>query len=192
MLTDALVFLIKTVLGLFTMALLLRFYIQWARAAYRNPLSEFLSALTDFIVKPARRLVPGLWGLDLATLVVAWLVQFGELALVLQLAGPPLGATAGTMVAALALLSVVMLVKLSLYILIAVVICQVVVSWINPHTSIAPLLNGLARPFLRPLQKVVPPVANVDLSPLILIIVCQLMLMLPVAYLELAVSRLLR
>jgi YggT family protein len=66
MLTDALVFLIKTVFGLFTMALLLRFYIQWARAAHRNPLSEFLYALTDFIVKPARRLVPGFWGLDFA------------------------------------------------------------------------------------------------------------------------------
>lgn len=192
MLTDALVFLIKTVLGLFTMALLLRFYIQWARASYRNPLSEFLSALTDFIVKPARRLVPGLWGLDLATLMVAWLVQFIELALVLQLAGPALGAAAGTTVAALALLSVVMLLKLALYILIAVVICQVVVSWINPHTPIAPLLNGLTRPFLRPLQRVVPQVANVDLSPLVLIIICQLMLMLPVAYLELAISRLLR
>jgi YggT family protein len=192
MLTDALVFLIKTVLGLFTMALLLRFYIQWARAAYRNPLSEFLSAFTDFIVKPARRLVPGLWGLDLATLVVAWLVQFVELALVLQLAGPPLAAAAGTTVAGLALLSVVMLVKLFLYILIAVVIGQVVVSWINPHTPIAPLLNGLTRPFLRPLQRLVPPIANVDLSPLVLIIICQLMLMLPVAYLELAVSRLLR
>ena len=192
MLTDALVFLIKTVFGLFTMALLLRFYVQWARAAYRNPLSEFLYALTDFIVKPARRLVPGLWGLDLATLVVAWLVQFVELALVLQVAGPPLGAAAGPMAAGLALLSVVMLAKLLLYIVIAVVVCQVVVSWINPHTPIAPLLNTLTRPFLRPLQRLVPPVANVDLSPLILIILCQLMLMLPIAYLELAVSRLLR
>jgi YggT family protein len=192
MLTDALVFLIKTVFGLFTMALLLRFYIQWARAAHRNPLSEFLYALTDFIVKPARRLVPGFWGLDFATLVVAWFVQFVELALVLQVAGPPLGVAAGTMVAGLALLSVVMLAKLLLYIVIAVVVCQVVVSWINPHTPIAPLLNTLTRPFLRPLQRRVPPVANVDLSPLILIILCQLMLMLPIAYLELAVSRLLR
>jgi YggT family protein len=192
MLTDALIFLIKTVFGLFTMALLLRFYIQWARAAHRNPLSEFLHALTDFTVKPARRLVPGLWGLDLATLVVAWLVQFVELTLVVQLAGPPPGATAGNMVAGLALLSVVMLAKLFLYIVIAVVVCQVVVSWINPHTPIAPLLNTLTRPFLRPLQRRVPPVANVDLSPLIVIILCQLILMLPIAYLDLAVSRLLR
>jgi len=89
MFADALIFLVKTVFGLFTIALLLRFYMQWARAAYRNPLSEFLAAVTDFAVRPARRFIPGLWGLDLATPVMAWLVQFIELALVLQIGGPP-------------------------------------------------------------------------------------------------------
>lgn len=192
MLAEALVFLIKTVFGLFTIALLLRFYMQWARTAYRNPLSDFLAALTDFIVRPARRVVPGLWGLDLATLAVAWLAQFVELALVLQIADSWVGAAAGTVIAGLALLALVMLAKLFLYILIAVVVCQVVVSWVNPYTPVAPLLNSMTRPFLRPLQRFVPPIANVDLSPLVLIVTCQLLLMLPIAYLELAVSRLLR
>jgi YggT family protein len=192
MLAEALIFLIKTILGLFTMALLLRFYMQWARAAYRNPVSNFLAALTDFIVKPARRIVPGLWGLDIATLVVAWLVQLLVLTLIMQIAGAPLGASGGSLFAGLALLALVSLARLFLYIVIAVVICQVVVSWINPYTPIAPLLNGLTRPFLQPLQRIIPPVANVDLSPLVFIIACQLILMLPIAYLELAISRLLR
>ncbi|HET9664912.1 MAG TPA: YggT family protein [Burkholderiales bacterium] len=192
MLAEALVFLIKTVFGLFTIALLLRFYMQWARTAYRNPLSDFLAALTDFIVRPARRVVPGLWGLDLATLAVAWLAQFVELALVLQIAGAWADTAAGTVIAGLALLALIMLAKLFLYILIAVVVCQVVVSWVNPYTPVAPLLNSMTRPFLRPLQRFVPPIANVDLSPLVLIITCQLLLMLPIAYLELAVSRLLQ
>jgi len=192
MLANALIFLVKTVFGLFTIALLLRFYIQWARAAYRNPVSEFLGALTDFMVRPARRVIPGLWGLDLATLLMAWLVQFTELALVLQISGAPIGATAGAIGAGLALLAGVMIAKLSLYIVIAVVICQVVVSWVNPYTPVAPLLNSMTRPFLRPFRRMIPPIANVDLSPLVLIIVCQLLLMLPVAYLELAISRLFR
>lgn len=192
MLADALIFLIKTVFGLFALALLLRFYMQWARAAYRNPLSDFLAALTDFVVRPARRVIPGLWGLDLATLAVAWLVQFVELALVMQIDAPPMSATAGGIVVGLAFLALIMLVRLFLYIVIAVVVCQVVVSWVNPYTPIAPLLNSMTRPFLRPLQRIVPPIANVDLSPLVLIIMCQLLLMLPVAYLELVVSRLLR
>ena len=192
MLENALIFLVKTVFGLFTIALLLRFYIQWARAAYRNPLSEFLGALTDFIVRPARRVIPGLWGLDLSTLVTAWLVQFIELALVLQISGGPMVATMGSVIAGLALLALVMIAKLGLYIVIAVVVCQVVVSWVNPYTPIAPLLNSMTRPFLRPFQRLIPPIANVDLSPLVLIIICQLLLMLPISYLELAISRLFR
>jgi YggT family protein len=189
MLANALIFLVKTVFGLFTIALLLRFYIQWARAAYRNPLSEFLGALTDFIVRPARRVIPGLWGLDLATLVTAWLVQFLELSLVLQISGAPVGAGAGGIIAGLALLSIVTIVKLGLYIIIAVVVCQVVVSWVNPYTPVAPLLNSMTRPLLRPFQRLIPAIANVDLSPLVLIIVCQLLIMLPITYLELAIAQ---
>lgn len=192
MLANALIFLVKTVFGLFTIALLLRFYMQWARAAYRNPLSEFVSALTDFLVRPARRVIPGLWGLDLSTLVAAWLVQFAELLVVLQISGTQPGAAAGSIVAGLALLAVVMIAKLGLYIVIAVVVCQVVVSWVNPYTPIAPLLNSMTRPFLRPFQRVIPPIANVDLSPLVLIILCQLLLILPIAYLELSISQLFR
>lgn len=192
MLGNALIFLIKTVFGLFTIALLLRFYMQWARAAYRNPLSDFLAAVTDFVVRPARRFIPGLWGLDLATLVIAWAAQFIELALVLQIDGPPPMATSGGIAAGLALLALVNIARLFLYMVIAVVICQVVVSWVNPYTPIGPLLNSMTRPFLKPLQRFVPPIANVDLSPLVLIILCQLILMLPVAYLEMLVARLFR
>ncbi len=191
MLANALIFLIETLAWLFTLALLLRFVMQWARAAQRNPVSDFVNALTDFAVKPARRVIPGLWGLDLATLVLAWLVQFVELFLVLQLRGVELGPAAGQAILAIALLAGVNLVRLVLYIVIAVVIVQAVLSWINPYSPIAPLLNALTRPMLRPLQRRIPMVANVDLSPLVIIIVCQLLLMLPVAYLESILTRML-
>ena len=75
-------------------------------------------------------------------------------------------------------------------ILMVAVIVQAILSWVNPYSPIGPLLNSLTQPFLRPLQKRVPMVANVDLSPLVLIIVLQLILMLPVAWLEMGVSRL--
>jgi YggT family protein len=64
---QALIFLLETFLGLFSLALLLRFYLQVVRAPARNPLSHFLAALTDFIVRPTRRVVPGLRGYDLST-----------------------------------------------------------------------------------------------------------------------------
>ncbi len=191
MLTGALIFLVETVFGLFTLALLLRFYLQSVRASYRNPLSDFLGALTNFAVLPARRVIPGLWGYDLATLVMAWLAQLLEVLLVLQIKGYVLGAAAGTALAALALLPIVMLVKIGLYIVMVAVIVQAVMSWVNSYSPLAPLLNSMTRPFLRLFQKQIPTIGNVDLSPLFVIIGCQLLLMVPVAWLEMRLLRLL-
>ena len=190
MLSQALIFLVQTVCGLFVVALLLRFYLQWARAPYRNPLSDFLHALTDFMVRPARRLVPGLWGLDLATLVLAWLVQFVELLIVLQIQGYALAQNAGPALASAALLALVLLMKAGLYIVMAAVIMQVVLSWVSPYSPVMPLLNGMTRPLLRVFQRRIPPLGNVDLSPLFALVVIQLLLMLPVAWLEVTVPRL--
>ena len=191
MVTNALIFLVNTLFGLFVVALLLRFYLQWARAPYRNPLSQFLQALTDFMVRPARRLIPGLWGHDLATLVLAWLVQLVEVLLVLQIKGYGLGPAAGPALAAAALLALVMLLKVGLYVVMAAVIVQVVLSWVSPYSALMPLANSMTRPFLRVFQRRVPPIGNVDLSPLFVLVVIQLLLMLPVAWLESAVGQLL-
>jgi YggT family protein len=67
-------------------------------------------------------------------------------------------------------------VRYSLYILVGAVIIQVVFSWINPYTPVAPVLDALTRPFLRPLRRFVPPVGNFDLTPLVLVIVVQIVL----------------
>ncbi len=185
--SDALVFLVETLVGLFGLVLLLRFYLQLARAPYRNPVSQFIAAVTNFAVIPARRVVPGLWGADLATLLLAWLVQILELVLVLQLKGYAVGSAAGMAVLAISMLAAVKLVKLSVYILMVAVLIQAVLSWVNPHTPLAPVLDALTRPFLRPIQRRLPLLGGVDLSPLFLLIACQLALMLPVAWLEGAV-----
>lgn len=190
MFSQALTFLLNTAFGLFIVALLLRFYLQWARAPHRNPLSDFLHALTDFMVRPARRAVPGLWGLDLATLLLAWLLQFVELLVLRQLQGYGPGPQVGLVVVATALLALVTLARIALYIVMVAVIVQAVLSWIGPHSPAMPLLNSMTRPFLRVFQRRIPPVGNVDLSPLFVIVVIQLVLMLPVAWLEYAVASL--
>lgn len=178
MLTTALVFLIETAAGLFTVALLVRFLLQWARAAPRNPISDFVNALTNFAVRPARRVIPSLKGVDLATLVLAWLTQLIQLLIVLQLAAGSARELFAPGIAALVVLAAVLVLRLLLYMIIVIVIVQAVLSWVNPYSPLAPLLNTLSRPFLRPFQKRIPPVANVDLSPLFVIIVCQLVLIL--------------
>ena len=190
MLTGALIFLLDTFLDFLTVALLLRFLLQWARAAQRNQITDFLNAITNWAVRPARRIIPGWGGLDLATLFLAWLVQLVEIFLVLQLKGYDLGLVGGQAIGGMALLALISLVRMSLYILIVVLIIQAVLSWVNPYSPIAPMINALTRPFVKPFQRMIPPIANVDLSPLFVIILCQLLLMLPVAFLEAAATRL--
>ena len=190
MFTNALLFLVNTVFGLFVVALLLRFYLQWARAAYRNPLTQFLQALTDFMVKPARRVIPGLWGLDLATFALAWLLQTLELLVVLQIQGRGFGPTVWATLLMMALLALVLLIKIFLYIIMVAVFAQVICSWFSLSGPIVPVLDSMTRPFLRAFQRRIPPIGNMDLSPLFLLVVIQLLLMLPVAWLEVSVTRL--
>lgn len=192
MLANALHFIVQTVFGLFTLALLLRFYMQWVRAPYRNPLSEFVNAVTDFLVLPARRHLPGLWGLDLPTLLLAWTSQLIEWVLVLQIRGVRFGAEAGLVIAAVAGLALVAVVEMFIYIALIATLIQALLSWIAPGSPIAPLLEAMTRPLLRPFRRRIPPVGNVDLSPLVLLLVCQLLLMLPVAWLESVLLRLLQ
>jgi YggT family protein len=189
MLTQAAIFLIQTVVGLFALALLLRFYLQLVRAPYRNPISQFLNALTDFLVKPTRRIVPGLWGMDLATLLLAWLCEVLILFAVLALGGVEPGAIGAAAFFGVLVLGMVKVLKTSIYILMAAVIVQAILSWVNPYSPVGPLLSSLTQPLLRPLQKRVPMVANVDLSPLVLIIILQLLLMVPIAWMEMNVTR---
>lgn len=191
MLSQAGIFLINTVGGLFSVALLLRFLLQLWRAPLRNPLSEFLAALTDFAVRPTRRVIPGLWGLDLATLVLAWASELVQLWLVLEIRGYELGPAVGLALAAFGALAALQVARLALYIVMAAVIMQAVLSWINPYSPLAPLLNSVTRPVLRPFRKLIPPIANVDLSPLLALIVLQLVLMVPLEWLDALARRLL-
>jgi YggT family protein len=190
MIAQALAFLVDTLGTLLIVALLLRFWLQAARAPFNNPLSGLLASVTNWGVKPLRRVVPGLWGLDLATLLLAWLVAWA-LNIVLSLIDPrllldfagsvgPGPAGVGASVGVSAVAALVQLVRLFIYMMIAALIVQMLLSWMNPHSPMAPLLDLLLRPFLKPLQARIRPVSGFDLSPLVLLILCQLALILVV------------
>ncbi len=188
---QALIFLLETFLGLFALALLLRFYLQAVRAPARNPLSQFLAALTDFLVRPARRVIPGLWGYDMSTLLLAWAVEVLLIVLIRAMSGLEMGPAVGTAVTGLILLAVVNLIKRFLYILMVAVIAQAILSWVNPHSPAMSVLVSLTRLYLRPIQRRIPPIGRVDLSPLFVLVLCQLLLMWPVVPLILTFSRML-
>lgn len=191
MLAQTLIFLVSTVGDFFAFALITRFLLQWVRAPARNQLSEFVAALTNFIVLPARRFIPGLWGLDLATLVLALLTESLKLWLILQIKGVQVGTAVGMALVALLAMAAIHLTQLMVYLVMGALILQAVLSWVNPYSPLAPILNSVTRPFLRPFQQVIPLVANVDLSPLVALLVCQLILAVPLAWLEGNLGRLL-
>jgi len=170
MLQQILHFLIETLAAFFVYLLLARFHFQWLRVPFRNQIGEFVVVTTNWIVQPARRVISPLAGLDLASAVSAWLLQLVALVLLGMLSRPSPG------IAALALVALIDLVRFSVYILSFAVVVQAILSWVSPDAPLAPVFDAMTRPFLRPLRRVLPPIANVDLSPLVLLIVLQVLL----------------
>ncbi|MGH8751261.1 MAG: YggT family protein [Burkholderiales bacterium] len=178
MFSQALQFLLQTVFDLLSLALLMRFYMQSLRVSFRNPVGEFIIALTDWLARPARRVIPGLFGLDLASFILAWILQLLLLVLLYWTRGFVFGSAPGIAAGILLALALLEIIRLSLYLLMFVVIVQVMFSWVNPYAPLAPLFNSLARPFLRPFKRLIPPIGNVDLSPFFVLVLAQLVLIL--------------
>ncbi|MEQ1663129.1 MAG: YggT family protein [Thiobacillus sp.] len=184
MISGALAFLIQTLGNLFVIAVLLRFMMQLFRVPFRNPFAQFISAVTDFAVKPLRRVVPGVFGLDWACLVLAVSIEGIVVVSGYWLDGFPFGLAGSKVVPVMFGLALVRLATLAVYLIIGLTLVQAVLSWVNPHTPLAPVVAALSEPFLRPLRRIVPLVANVDLTPLVLFILCQLVLMVPILAVE--------
>jgi len=176
MLAQAAALIITTLANLIGGALLLRFLLQWQRVPAGHTLAPLLAALTDFVVRPARRLIPGLWGLDLATLLLAWAVCTLEVWLLFAVQGLVYAAPIGMAFAAVAVLGVASLLRMTLYLFMIALVIQVILSWIAPYNDLTPVLNGLTRPLLRPLRRLLPPLGGIDFSPLVALLLCQLLL----------------
>ena len=184
MISGALIFLLQTLGNLFVIAVLLRFMMQLFRVPFRNPFAEFIVAITDFAVKPLRRLIPGAFGLDWACLVLALLIELVVVLAAYWLNDYPF-ILAGSKVWPVMLgLAAVRLVSLTVYLIIGLTLLRAVLSWVNANTPLMPVVYALSEPFLRPLRRVVPMISNVDLTPLVLFIVCQLVLMVPILAME--------
>jgi len=180
-LTDPLVFLIQTLFGLYTAVVVIRFLLQLTRADFYNPISQFVVKLTSPAVRPLRRLIPGYAGLDLSSLVLAWLLKSLELALLALLVGldrNPLGALAW---------AVPGLLELLINIILFAILVRVILSWLNPdpyHPAFS-VLDSLTGPVLRPAQRVLPSIGGLDLSPMLVMIALVLLEMLLVPPLKL-------
>ncbi|MCW9089183.1 MAG: YggT family protein [Gammaproteobacteria bacterium] len=182
--TTALDFLLTTLFQLYIAVLLLRFLLQWAKADFYNPLSQFVVKVTTPLVRPVRRIVPGLGGLDLATLLAAWLLTVLQVTLVgtqiaqFQIPGLIDGRTLQPLAIVLVALLDMFALTISLF-LIAIII-QALGSWFNPgqYNPVTALLHGLTEPLLRPARRLLPPISGIDLSPLLVLLALQVLKML--------------
>ncbi|MEN3295007.1 MAG: YggT family protein [Burkholderiales bacterium] len=166
---------VDAIAGLLGGVLLLRFWMQVVRVRPPNTLGQFTFQLTDWLVKPLRRLLPGVGGYDWASLIGALLVIVVSIAINLLVASafnPEF----------LILLSVLRFVEWVLYGFMGLIIVEAIFSWVNPHAPMAPFVRALNEPILRPLRRIVPLIGNVDLSPLVALILLQIALRLITAF----------
>jgi len=142
------VYLVEAVFGFFVFMLLTRFHFQWLRVSFRNQVGEFVLATTNAMVIPVRRFIPGLAGLDLTTLLLAWLLQM----LSIWLQATILGADPGA--AVLAAVAAVDLLRYSLYILVfALKGVSSTIQWMELRRRAEQLESKLGLPFTRYLSR---------------------------------------
>src|SRR4051812_38117971 len=141
MFTQAIAFVLDALFSLVILSALIRFWMQAFGAPARNPLAQFTMALTDFVVKPLRRVIPGFFKLDIASLLAAWAFEFLlQFLLLLLLTGGTAGLNPGVF-PVLLFLALVKLVRLSIYIFMGAVIIQAILSWVNPYHPVAPFFQ---------------------------------------------------
>lgn len=147
-------------------ALLLRFWMQALRVRPPVQIAQFIYQLTDWLVRPLRRILPGAGGYDWASLVGAFLI-----ALVATAFNVWLGGLFSLQI--VVLLTVLRLCHWMLYGLIGLILIEVIFSWVNPHAPLAPFVRSLNEPLMRPLRRVVPTLGAIDFSPLIAFILLR-------------------
>lgn len=164
--TNAIVFIINALTSLYLLVLLLRFWLPWLRADFRNPLAQGILRITSPLVVPLRRIVPPFGRLDTATVLVAFIIQYLTILLLLLIIGRSAG------IVPIALTAIVKLVVLSINLFVYAIFIRIILSWLsqgayNPATAI---ITTLTEPVLRPFRRLVPTLGGFDISPIFAII----------------------
>ena len=170
--SDAALFLFDTILGFYVLIVMLRFLLQLTKADFYNPISQFVVKVSNPPLAPMRRLVPNIFGIDLAVMILLVALEGLRLGLITTALGHsphPIG---------LFLLSIGELLKLAIYIVIFSIFIRAILSWFGSGNNqpFSVLLKSFTDPILRPAQKIIPAATGLDLSPMIIFIGLMLLL----------------
>ena len=175
---QAALFLAEVVFSFFIALFLLRFYMQMFRVSFVGPLGNFVVTLTNWAVRPLRRIIPSIVGLDLASFLAAFVLQLALIAISFALFPRLPTAEPGALALLFAWAALLGLFRLSIHLLIGALIIQAVLSWVSPYSPLAAPINQFTRPILAPIRRILPPISGIDLSPLVAILLAQALLML--------------
>jgi YggT family protein len=166
---QALYFVVKTLAQLYLMLYLLRFWLPWVGADFRNPIAQAVLRFTSPLIVPVRRFVPPVGRLDTATVLVTFVMQYVILFVLLKIVQQSPGA------ATIAIMSVIELCILSLNLFFFAILIRIILSWIAPQTynPISAIAGALAEPVLRPFRRLIPPLGGLDISPIFAIVLLQ-------------------
>jgi YggT family protein len=176
---------IQLIFGLYILAVMLRFLFQWVRADFYNPLSQALVKITNPPLVILRRVIPGFWGVDVAAVVLMWVLQ----ALEIFLAGEPSQRIPGLIhgqtlnLVGLPVAALASLISLGIWIIIIAILIRIIISWINPmggHNPMGSLLFSLTEPLMSRARRIIPPISGLDLSPIAVLVALELVLILVV------------
>jgi YggT family protein len=173
---DAGSFLIDTIIGLYMLAVMLRFLLQWVHADFYNPISQFLVTVTNPPLKFLRKFIPGLFGIDLASIILLVALAVLKIYLIYAISGMT------PRITGVLLLAVGEVVQLGVYVFIFSMLIRVILSWIQPggYNPILGLINQLTEPLMAPARRIIPAFGGLDISPMLVFVFLYLTLMLVV------------
>ncbi len=167
---QGLLFLINTLFDLFLFILVIRLILAWSGAHYFDPITQFVVRITDFVVKPLRRILPNIKQVETSTLVLIFvleLIKFSSIALL----------SVGTpQVLGLFVLAFADMIKLFIQTFFYAILVQALMSWVQPNSPMNNVLYQITAPLMRPIQRVVPLIGGMDISPIPAMILLQLLL----------------
>jgi YggT family protein len=162
---NAMSFLVTTLFDIYLMVVILRFWLQWAKADFYNPFSQFIVKATHPILAPMRRVLPSLGSIDTAAVVLALLVVLTKMLVLTLITGADID------ILTLLLVSAISVVKETGMLLFWMILIRALLSWFNQgHNPIVMVMTQLTEPVLAPIRRIIPPMGGLDLSVMVLII----------------------
>lgn len=167
---DGLLFLIQTIFDIYLFILVIRVLLAFAGANYFEPITQFVVKCTDFIVKPVRKVIPNVSGIELSTVLIIFALELAKFGLILALS------YGGVSLLGLAIIALADTMKMFLQTIFYAIILQVILTWVQPSSPVLSVLYRVSAPVMRPIQRLCPVVGGIDISPIPAMILLQLLI----------------